>query len=79
MSKTIQSIMLNLSNRQLNGDIQEFDIYNDALDRQWTIRFEFFEDGLYMIAGATVWFNNIEDIKDHLNNSFLSNNDFKLM
>ena len=71
--------MLNLGNRELNGDIQEFDIYNEILDKQWTIRFEFFEDGLYMIAGSTVWFNNLDDVKEHLEDSFLSNNDFELI
>tara|TARA_R110002096_G_scaffold86883_2_gene199685 strand:+ start:1564 stop:1800 length:237 start_codon:yes stop_codon:yes gene_type:complete len=76
--KTIKNIIYNLRNEEN----QEFDIFNNKLDMQWTLRFEFIDgDIVIMINNSTLtatWFESIEEVKTYLSNSFLNNKNYEL-
>ena len=76
--KTIKNIIYNLRNEEN----QEFDIFNNKLDMQWTLRFEFIDgDIVMMINNSTLtayWFESIEEVKTFLSNSFLNDKNYEL-
>ena len=77
--KTIKTIIYNLRNKET----QEFDIFNNDLDMQWTLRFEFIDGDIVMMINdstlTAIWFETIEEIEVYLSNSFLSKKEFQLM
>ena len=76
--KTINNILYNLR----NGETQEFDIFNNKLDIQWTLRFEFIDNSiLMMVNGSTLtseWFDSLDELKNYLGTTFLTDKNYEL-
>ena len=76
--KTINNIIYNLR----NGETQEFDIFNNKLDMQWTLRFEFIDNSILMMTNYSTltseWFDSLEELKNHLLNCFLTDKNYEL-
>ena len=76
--KTIKNIIYNLRNKEN----QEFDIFNNKLNMQWTLTFEFIGGDIYMMCNystlTATWFESIEEVKAYLNNSFLNDKNYEL-
>ena len=76
--KTIKNIIYNLRNEEN----QEFDVFNNKLEMQWTLSFEFIEDSIYMMTNHStltgVFFESIAELENHLKNSFINNKNYEL-
>ncbi len=76
--KTIKNIIYNLR----NGENQEFDMFNNKLDMQWTLRFEFIGEYIYMTCnGSTLngmFFESMSELQNHLKNSFINDKNYQL-
>ena len=76
--KTINNIIYNLRNQEN----QEFDIFNNKLDMQFTLSFEFIEGSIYMMCNYStltgMFFDSLSDLKNHLENSFISDRNYEL-
>ena len=76
--KTIKNIIYNLR----NGENQEFDIYNDKLNMQWTLTFEFINNNIYMMSNYSTltgeFFESLSDLENHLKNSLINDKNYKL-
>ena len=75
---TINSIIYNLRSQQN----QEFDMFNNELDMQWTLKFEFINNDIYMTTnGSTLtgmFFESLAELKSYLKNSFINNKNYQL-
>ena len=75
---TIKNIIYNLKNQEN----QEFDIFNDKLDMQWTLRFEFINNDIYMMINQStlmgLFFESLSELETYLKNSFINDNNYKL-
>ena len=75
---TIKNIIYNLR----NGENQEFDMFNDKLDMQWTLSFEFIDDNIYMMTNYStltgMFFESLSELEYHLKNSFINDKNYKL-
>lgn len=76
--KTIKNIIYNLRNKEN----QEFDIFNNKLDIQFTLRFEFIENSIYMMHNnstlTAMFFESLTDLENHLKNSFINDKNYEL-
>ncbi len=76
--KTIKNIIYNLR----NGESQEFDIFNNKLDMQWTLRFEFIDNSILMMVNDSTltseWFDSLEELKNYLGCTFLTDKNYEL-
>jgi len=77
--KTINQIINNLEALE-NKD---FEVFNDELNMQWTLSFQFIENSiLLLVNGSTLtseWFDSLNDLRTHLENSFINNQNYKLI
>ena len=75
---TINNIIYNLKNQQN----QEFDLFNNKLDMQWTLEFEFINNDIYMTTnGSTLtgmFFESLVELKSYLKNSFINDKNYEL-
>ena len=75
---TTKNIIYNLRNQQN----QEFDIFNNKLDMQFTLTFEFINNDIYMMVNNStltgVFFESLKELELHLKNSFISDKNYKL-
>ena len=75
---TIKNIIYNLKNQQN----QEFDIFNNKLNIQFTLTFEFINNDIYMMVNNStltgIFFESLKELKLHLKNSFISDKNYKL-
>ena len=75
---TIKNIIYNLRNQQN----QEFDIFNNKLDIQFTLTFEFINNDIYMMVNNStltgIFFESLKELELHLKNSFISDKNYKL-
>ena len=76
--KTINNIIYNLKTQKN----QEFDLFNNDLDMQWTLEFELINNEIYMTTnGSTLtgmFFDSLVELKSHLKNSFINNKNYEL-
>ena len=76
--KTIKTIIYNLKNE----NNQEFDIFNNRLKLRWLVGFEFVEGKILMMTNNSIltseWFDNLKQLENHLNSSFLTQKEFEL-
>ena len=76
--KTIKNIICNLKNEEN----QEFDVFNDKLDMQWTLTFEFINNDIYMMTNHStltgMFFESLSELENYLKNSYLNDNNYKL-
>ena len=76
--KTIKNIIYNLK----NGQNQEFDIFNNKLDMQWTLSFEFINNNIYMMCNYStltgLFFESLEELEVYLNNTFIRDSNYEL-
>jgi len=76
--KTIKNIIYNLR----NGQDQEFDIFNNKLDMQWTLTFEFIDDDIYMMCNYStltgLFFESLEELEMYLESTFISDLSYEL-
>jgi hypothetical protein len=76
--RTINNILYNLR----NGETQEFDIFNNKLDMQWTLRFEFIDNSILMMVNDSTltseWFDSLEELKNYLRTTFLTDKNYEL-
>ena len=73
--KTIKNIIYNLRS-------QKFDMFNNKLDMQWTLRFEFIDNDIYMMVNNStltgMFFESLVELQAHLENSFINDNNYEL-
>ena len=76
--KTIKNIIYNLRNKEN----QEFDVFNNKLDMQWTLSFEFIDGDIYMMVNHStltgMFFESIGELENHLKNSFINDKNYEL-
>ena len=76
--KTIKNIIYNLR----NGENQEFDLFNNRLDMQWTLTFEFINNDIYMMTNYStltgVFFESLDELENYLKNSFINDKNYEL-
>jgi hypothetical protein len=76
--KTIKNIIYNLRNKEN----QEFDVFNNKLDMQWTLSFEFIDGDIYMMVNHSTltgtFFESIGELENHLKNSFINDKNYEL-
>ena len=76
--KTIKNIIYNLR----NGENQEFDLFNNRLDMQWTLTFEFIKNDIYMMTNYStltgVFFESLDELENYLKNSFINDKNYEL-
>ena len=76
--KTIKTIIYNLKNKEN----QEFDVFNNKLDMQWTLTFEFIDDNIYMMCNYSTltaeFFKSLGELENYLKNSFLNDKNYEL-
>jgi hypothetical protein len=76
--KIIKNIIYNLRNEEN----QEFDIFNNKLNIQFTLRFEFIENSIYMMHNnstlTAMFFESLTDLENHLKNSFINDKNYEL-
>ena len=77
--KTINQIIHNLE----ASENKDFELFNNELNMQWTLRFEFIDNSiLLLVNGSTLtseWFNSLNELKLHLENSFINNGNYKII
>jgi len=77
--ETINQIIHNLE----ASENKDFELFNSKIDMQWTLRFEFIDNSiLLLVNGSTLtaeWFNSLNDLKLHLENSFINNRNYKII
>ena len=77
--KTINEIINNLEALE-NKD---FEVFNNELNMQWTLSFQFIDNSiLLLVNGSTLsseWFNSLNDLRLHLENSFINNGNYKII
>jgi len=75
---TIKNIIYNLRSQEN----QEFDMFNNKLDMQWTLRFEFIDNDIYMMVDNStltgMFFESLVELQAHLENSFINDNNYEL-
>tara|TARA_R110001606_G_scaffold114205_1_gene241602 strand:+ start:800 stop:1036 length:237 start_codon:yes stop_codon:yes gene_type:complete len=76
--KTIKNIIYNLRSQEN----QKFDMFNNKLDMQWTLRFEFIDNDIYMMVNNStltgMFFESLVELQAHLENSFINDNNYEL-
>ena len=76
--KTIKNIIYNLKNKEN----QEFDVFNNKLDMQWTLTFEFINNDIYMMTNYStltgLFFESLSELENYLKNSFINDKNYKL-
>ena len=76
--KTIKNIIYNLR----NGENQEFDLFNNRLDMQWTLTFEFIGNDIYMMTNYStltgMFFESLSELENYLKNSFINDKNYEL-
>ena len=77
--KTINEIIHNLE----ASENKDFEVFNNELNMQWTLSFEFIDNSiLLLVNGSTLtseWFNSLNDLRLHLENSFINNRNYKII
>jgi len=75
---TIKNIIYNLRTREN----QEFDMFNNNLDMQWTLSFEFIDNNIFMTCNYStltgLWFKSIDEVEYYLKNTFISDSRYDL-
>ena len=76
--KTIKNIIYNLKNKEN----QEFDVFNNKLNMQWTLTFEFINNDIYMMTNYStltgLFFESLSELENYLKNSFINDKNYKL-
>ena len=76
--KNIKTIIYNLRNQEN----QEFDMFNNKLDMQWILTFEFINNDIYMMVNNStltgVFFESLKELELHLKSSFISDKNYEL-
>ena len=76
--KTIKNIIYNLRNQEN----QEFDMFNNKLDMQWTLTFEFINNDIYMMVNNStltgMFFESLEELEAYLKVSFINDKNYEL-
>ena len=77
--ETINEIIHNLE----ASENKDFEVFNNELNMQWTLSFEFIDNSiLLLVNGSTLtaeWFNSLNDLRLHLENSFINNRNYKII
>ena len=76
--KTIKNIIYNLKNKEN----QEFDVFNNKLNMQWTLTFEFINNDIYMMTNYStltgLFFESLSELENYLKNSFINDKNYEL-
>ena len=75
---TINNIIYNLKTEQN----QQFDLFNNELEMQWTLEFEFINNEIYMTINSStltgMFFESLLELKSYLKNSFINHKKYEL-
>ena len=75
---TVKNIIYNLRNKEN----QEFDVFNNKLDIEFTLSFEFIEGSIYMMHNYStltgMFFDSLSCLENHLKSSFISDKNYEL-